>query len=230
MEFPKENIIDRWLEKNSNQKINLYIKFKIMAENLKYSFSNNWKLYTILTILGLILIGFLGGCPSEEIPATADVTKYQQSIDSSLVKLSDYEKLEAEKEAEILSLQNQLHKISVDFMNYKKTPKYKERIAEIIATVPIDTLASNRIELEICKIENSTKDTIIQKYAFKSSVFDLQKMEYQSIIDSQNEIIDIHVREILNEQKLTKKEKRAKTFWKITTAVVGGAYFYKAVK
>jgi hypothetical protein len=228
MKFQKENIIDNWLDKNSNPKINLYIKFKIMAENLKYSFSNNWKLYTILTILGLILIGFLGGCPSEEIPAT--VENSESSINESFIEIGRLESLNIEKEAEILALQNQLHKISVDFMNYKKTPKYKERIAEIIATVPIDTLASNRIELEICKIENLTKDTIIQKYAFKSSVFDLQKMEYQSIIDNQNEIIDIHVREILNEQKLTKKEKRAKTLWKITTAVIGGAYIYKTVK
>ena len=74
MEFTKENIIDRWLKNNSNPKINLYIKLKIMAENLKYSFSNNWKLYTILTILGLILIGFLGGCPREKVPATVEVT------------------------------------------------------------------------------------------------------------------------------------------------------------
>jgi len=74
MEFPKENIIDNWLDKNSNPKINLYIKFKIMSENLKYSFYNNWKLYILLTLFGLMLIGWFGGCPREKATATVEVT------------------------------------------------------------------------------------------------------------------------------------------------------------
>ena len=196
--------------------------------NLKYSFYNNWKLYIGLTIFGLILVGLFKNCPREKTPVT--VEKHESSINDSFIEIGRLETLNNTKDAEILALQNQLHKISVDFQNYKKTPLYKERIAEIKATVPIDTLASNTIELGICKTESKIKDTIITAYAKKDTLFSLQKNEFQNIIDNQNQIIDIHVKEILQEQKLAKKEKRAKTFWKITTAVIGGAYIYQTVK
>lgn len=200
-----------------------------MEANLKYSFENNRKLYTVIfIIIGLILVGMFGGCPREKVPAT--VEKHQDSIKVSEAYIKQLETLEIEKNAEILALQNQLHKISVDFQNYKKTPLYKERIEQIKATIPIDTLASNTIELGICKIESKIKDTIITAYAKKDTLFSFQKNEFQNIIDNQNQIIDIHVKEILQEQKLAKKEKRAKTFWKITTAVIGGAYIYQTVK
>ena len=229
MNFPKENIIDNWLEKNSNPEINKQVKKQIVMTNLKYSFENNRKLYTVIfIIIGLILVGMFGGCPREKVPAT--VEKHQDSINVSIDKINQYEAKENAKNAEILALQNQLHKISVDFQNYKKTPLYKERIKEIIRTVPIDTLASNTIELGICKTESKIKDTIITAYAKKDTLFSLQKNEFQNIIDNQNQIIDIHVKEILQEQKLTKKEKRAKIFWKITTAIIGGAYIYQTVK
>ena len=226
--IPKDNIINDWLENNSNPEINKQVEKEIIMTNLKYSFANNWKLYIGLTIFGLILIGWFGGCPREKVPAT--VEKHQDSINVSIDKINQYEAKENAKNAEILALQNQLHKISVDFQNYKKTPLYKERIKEIIRTVPIDTLASNTIELGICKTESKIKDTIITAYAKKDTLFSLQKNEFQNIIDNQNQIIDIHVKEILQEQKLAKKEKRAKTFWKITTAVIGGAYIYQTVK
>ena len=200
-----------------------------MEANLKYSFENNRKLYTVIfIIIGLILIGMFGGCPREKTPATTET--HLKNIDSSLIKIGELELNLNQKDSEILALQNQLHKVSVDFSNYKKTPLYKDRIKEIIASTPIDTLASNTIELGICKIESKIKDTIITAYAKKDTVFSLQKTEFQSIIDEQNQIIDIHQKEIIDERKLINKEKRAKTFWKITTAVIGGAYIYQTVK
>ena len=200
-----------------------------MEANLKYSFENNRKLYTVIfIIIGLILIGMFGGCPREKTPATTET--HLKNIDSSLIKIGELELNLNQKDSEILALQNQLHKVSVDFSNYKKTPLYKDRIKEIIASTPIDTLASNTIELGICKIESKIKDTIITAYAKKDTVFSLQKTEFQSIIDEQNQIIDIHQKEIIAEQKLTKKEKHAKTFWKITTDVIGGADIYQTVK
>lgn len=228
MNFSKENIIDKWLEKNSNPEINNQVEKQIIMTNLKYSFANNWKLYILLTLFGLMLIGWFGGCPRNEVPATTETR--QKNINSSKIKIDQYEKIISQNEADILALQNKLHKVSVDFSNYKKTPLYKERIAEIIANVPIDTLAANTIELEVCKTESLIKDTIITAYAKKDTLFSLQKTEFQSIIDNQNEIINIHVKEILQEQKQTKKEKRAKNFWKITTAAAIGAYAYKTVK
>jgi hypothetical protein len=138
--------------------------------------------------------------------------------------------MKSQKDAEILELQNELQKISVNFQNYKKTPIYKERIRTIIETIPIDTLASNRIELEVCKIENSTKDTIIQKYALKSNILQLQEIEYKSIIEEQNEVIEIHLKEILQEQKLTKKEKLKKNVWKLATGVVTGLFIFDKIK
>lgn len=41
--------------------------------NLKYSFYNNWKLYILLTLFGLMLIGWFGGCPREKATATVEV-------------------------------------------------------------------------------------------------------------------------------------------------------------
>lgn len=180
----------------------------------------------IWLILALVLLGKFSCEPAT--PATAK--KHQQSIDSSYIKLSELETMNSQKDAEILELQNELQKISVNFQNYKKTPIYKERIRTIIETIPIDTLASNRIELEVCKIENLTKDTIINKYALKSNILELQGIEYKSIIDEQNEIIEIHLKEIIKEQKLTKKEKLKKNIWKLATGVVTGLFIFDKIK
>ena len=72
--IPKDNIINDWLENNSNPEINKQVEKEIIMTNLKYSFANNWKLYIGLTIFGLILIGWFGGCPREKVPATVEVT------------------------------------------------------------------------------------------------------------------------------------------------------------
>lgn len=189
MNFPKENIIDNWLEKNSNPEISNQVEEEIIMTNLKYSFYNNWKLYIGLTILGLMLIGWFGSCPRNEVPATTETN--QKNIDSSKVKIDEYEKVISQNEADILALQNQLHKVSVDFSNYKKTPLYKERIAEIKATVPIDTLAANTIELENCKEKSKIKDDLIKSYIEKSKFLTLQKFEFKKIDYNQNKIIDI---------------------------------------
>jgi|JI6StandDraft_1071083.scaffolds.fasta_scaffold434634_2 arsenate reductase-like glutaredoxin family protein len=188
----------------------------------------NGLIYILLIVLGLITIGLFQRCPREKTPAT--VEKHQDSINVSKDKIKQYEAQEIAKDSEILALQNQLQKISVDFSNYKKTPLYKERIKEIIRTVPIDTLASNTIELEVCREKSIIKDTIINAYVKKDTLFSLQKNEFQNIIDNQNKIIDIHVNEILQEQKRTKKERFNKNFWKVTTAVIGGAFIYQTVK
>lgn len=180
----------------------------------------------IWLILALLLLGKFS-C-EQATPATAK--KHQQRINSSYLKLSELEKIKSQKDAEILELQNQLHKVSVNFQNYKKTPIYKDRIRTIIETIPIDTLASNRIELEVCKIENSTKDTIINKYALKSNILELQGIEYKSIIEEQNEIIEIHLKEIIQEQKLTKKEKLKKNVWKLATGIVTGLFIFDKIK
>jgi len=75
MNFPKENIIDKWLEKNSNPEINKQVEKEIIMTNLKYSFENNRKLYTLIfIIIGLILVGMFGGCPGEKVPVTVEVT------------------------------------------------------------------------------------------------------------------------------------------------------------
>jgi len=224
----ENNIIDNWLEKNSNPEINKQVEKDIIMTNLKYSFYNNWKLYIGLTIFGLMLVGMFGGCPRNEVPATFG--EHESNVNDSFVEIGRLESLNNSKNDEILALQNQLHKISVYFSNYKKTLLYKERIKEIVRTVPIDTLASNTIELGICKTESKIKDTIITAYAKKDTLFSLQKDEFKNIIDNQNEIINIHVKEILQEQKLTKKERFNKNVWKIATAVIGGAYIYKTVK
>jgi len=224
----ENNIIDNWLEKNSNPEINKQVEKDIIMTNLKYSFYNNWKLYIGLTIFGLMLVGMFGGCPRNEVPATFG--EHESNVNDSFVEIGRLESLNNVKNSEILALQNQLHKISVDFQNYKKTPLYKERIKEIVRTVPIDTLASNTIELGICKTESKIKDTIITAYAKKDTLFSLQKDEFKNIIDNQNEIINIHVKEILQEQKLTKKERFNKNVWKVATAIIGGAYIYQTVK
>lgn len=44
-----------------------------MQIDLKYSFYNNWKLYVVLTLFGLMLIGCFMGCPRNEVPATVEV-------------------------------------------------------------------------------------------------------------------------------------------------------------
>lgn len=180
----------------------------------------------IWLILALLLLGKFSCEPAT--PATTE--KHKQSIDNSYLKLSELEKMKSQKDAEILELQNQLQKISVNFQNYKKTPIYKDRIRTIIETIPIDTLASNRIELEVCKIENLTKDTVINKYALKSNILELQGIEYKSIIEEQNEIIEIHLKEIIQEQKLTKKEKLKKNVWKLATGVVTGLFIFDKIK
>jgi len=77
----------------------------------------------------------------------ANIIDYQKTIDS-------LEMLVVDNQKEILDLQNKLQVAEVNFSNFKKSPKYKERIIEIIKTIPIDTLASNTIELENC-VENT---------------------------------------------------------------------------
>ena len=71
--------------------------------NLKYSFENNRKLYTVIfIIIGLILVGMFGGCPREKVPAT--VEKHQDSINVSIDKIKQYEAQENARNTEILAL------------------------------------------------------------------------------------------------------------------------------
>lgn len=153
----------------------------------------NFNLKKVLAVLILLLLLFsfllYNSCESEKTPVTTQ--KHQDSINVSIDKINQYEAKENAKDAEILNLQNQLHKISVDFQNYKKTPLYKERIKEIIRTVPIDTLASNTIELESCREKSIVKDGLIKSLIDKSKFQELQKVEFKKINYNQNKIIDI---------------------------------------
>lgn len=187
MNFPKENIIDNWLENNSNPEINKQVEKEIKI--MEAAKQNNLKWYLGLTIIGLILIGIFFGCPREKVPAT--VEKHESNVNDSFVEIGRLESLNNSKNDEILALQNQLHKISVDFQNYKKTPLYKDRIKEIIRTVPIDTLASNTIELEVCREKSKVKDGLIKSLIDKSKFLSLQKVEFKKIDYNQNQIIDI---------------------------------------
>lgn len=149
----------------------------------------NGIIYILLIVLGLIAIGLFQRYPREKIHAT--VQKYQDSIKASETYIKQLEAQEISRNTEILVLQNQLHKISVDFHNYKKTPLYKERIEQIKSTIPIDTLASNTIELDVCREKSKVKDGLIKNLIDKSKFLSLQKFEFKKIDYNQNKIIDI---------------------------------------
>ena len=152
----------------------------------------------------------------------ANIIDYQKTIDS-------LEMLVVDNQKEILDLQNKLQVAEVNFSNFKKSPKYKERIIEIIKTIPIDTLASNTIELENCVETSQIKDTLIIELTNYSENLIDQKINLKNIIESQSNIESQLNENLLYEINQTRKANRNATYWKITTGILGGFLIYDKI-
>lgn len=157
-------------------------------------------------------------------------------ISSEKTKIFDYKKtidsLELEileNNKQVLELQNRLQVSETDFLKYKKTQKYKEKIVEIIKTIPIDTLASNTIELEHCVETSHIKDTIINDLQNSVNLFKIEKEKYRNIIVSQLNIESQLNENLLFEINKTKKANRNATYWKIGTGILGGFLIYDKI-
>ena len=133
----------------------------------------------IVGIIIAIIFSWLVQCNQEPNNANnsvisnekTNIIDYQKTIDSLELEL-------VENNKEVLDLQNQLQIAEVNFRNYKKSPRYKERIVEIIKTIPIDTLAKNTIELENCVETSQIKDTIINELENSVNLYEIQKEKY----------------------------------------------------
>jgi hypothetical protein len=152
-----------------------------------------------------------------------NIVDYQKTIDSLELEL-------VENSKEVLDLQNRLQLAETNFSNFKKSPKYKDRKIEIIKTIPIDSLASNTIELEHCIETNQYKDSAIVVLENYIDLNEVQKEKYKNIIEIQNKIENQLNENILHEINETKKANRKANYWKIASGTLAGLIIYDKIK
>jgi hypothetical protein len=184
-------------------------------------------------VIGLILV-FLWNlakqCTLKEIKPNNSLIKSQKDSIKNNQKLIDSLELELLSiNLEILDYQNKLQISETKFNEFKKTPKFIEKIKYIKEHISIDTLASNTIELEHCIETNQYKDSAIVVLENYIDLNEIQKEKYKNIIDIQNRIENQLNENILFEINETKKANRKATYWKIATGTLAGLIIYDKI-
>jgi predicted transposase YbfD/YdcC len=190
-------------------------------------------------ILKIIFIGFILGfllslvkqCTSTEIKPNNSLILSQKDTIKNHQKFIDSLEAEIQKNnLEILEYQNKLQISEMKFNEFKKTPKFIEKIKYIKENISIDTLASNTIELEHCIVTNQYKDSAIVVLENYIDLNEIQKEKYKNIIEIQNKIENQLNENILYEINETKKANRKATYWKIATGTLAGLIIYDKLK
>jgi predicted transposase YbfD/YdcC len=184
-------------------------------------------------VIGLIL-GFFyhlaKQCTSTQIKPKNGLIKSQKDTIKDNQKFIDSLEAEIEKNnLELLEYQNKLQISEMKFNEFKKTPKYIEKIKYIKENISIDTLASNTIELEHCIETNQYKDSAIVVLENYIDLNEMQKEKYKKIIEVQNKIENQLNENILLEINETKKANRKITYWKIATGTLAGLIIYDKI-
>jgi predicted transposase YbfD/YdcC len=184
-------------------------------------------------VIGLIL-GFFyhltKQCTSTEIKPNNSLIESQKDTIKDNQNIIDSLESEIEKNnLEILEYQNKLQVSEMKFNEFKKTPKFIEKIKYIKENISIDTLASNTIELEHCIETNQYKDSAIVVLENYIDLNEMQKEKYKKIIEVQNKIENQLNENILLEINETKKANRKITYWKIATGTLAGLIIYDKI-
>jgi predicted transposase YbfD/YdcC len=192
------------------------------------------KYITKIILLGfflLLLLPLVKQCASTEINPKNSLILSQKDTIKDNQKLIDSLEAEIQKNnVEILEFQNKLQVSEMKFNEFKKTPKFIEKIKYIKENISIDTLASNTIELEHCIETNQYKDSAIVVLENYIDLSEIQKEKYKSIIEIQNKIENQLNENILFEINETKKANRKATYWKIATGTLAGLLIYDKLK
>lgn len=184
----------------------------------------------IVVVIIAFIFGWLVQCHEEPVKLNNVVILNEKEKIINHQKIINSLELELlENNKEVLDLQNKLHMVETNFSNFKKFPKYKQRVIEIIKTIPIDTLANNTIELEHCIETSQIKDSIITDKDNSINIFEIQKDNYRKIIESQLNIEDQLNDNLLYEINQTKKANRKATYWKIGTGILGSLLIYDKI-
>jgi hypothetical protein len=112
---------------------------------------------------------------------TINQINYKNKFDSLQKELN-------KKNQTIVDFSNKLKTSQINFSNFKKSTEYKDKIKEIIETVSIDTLASNRLELVNCLEQSNYKDSIIDNSNAAKKDLESQKTKLQKTIESQKRV------------------------------------------
>jgi predicted transposase YbfD/YdcC len=194
----------------------------------------NMKNIARLLLVGLfllLLLPLVKQCTSTEIKPNNSLIESQKDTIKDNQKIIDSLEAEIEKNnLELLDYQNKLQISEMKFNEFKKTPKYIEKIKYIKENISIDTLASNTIELEHCIETNQYKDSAIVVLENYIDLNEVQKEKYKNIIEIQNKIENQLNENILHEINETKKANRKATYWKIATGTLAGLIIYDKLK
>jgi predicted transposase YbfD/YdcC len=189
-------------------------------------------------IVKVIVIGLILGffyhlakqCTSTDYKPNNSLIESQKDTIKDNQKFIDSLEAEIEKNnLELLEYQNKLQISEMKFNEFKKTPKYIEKIKYIKENISIDTLASNTIELEHCIETNQYKDSAIVVLENYIDLNEMQKEKYKKIIEVQNKIENQLNENILLEINETKKANRKVTYWKIATGTLAGLIIYDKI-
>jgi len=161
------------------------------------NFKNNPIIQLIL--VGIIVVFFmywLNRCSNQD-------SNYDSNQDNILKEVKEVETIKQinyknrfdslqkelnKKNQTIADFSNKLKASQINFNNFKKSTEYKDKIKEIIETISIDTLASNRLELVNCLEQSNYKDSIIDNSTAAKKDSESQKTELQKIIESQKRV------------------------------------------
>jgi len=189
-------------------------------------------------ILKAIIIGLILGffyhlakqCTSTEIKPNKGIIETQKDTINNYKSYVDSLELELlELNLEILEYQNKLQISETKFKEFKKTPKYIEKIKYIKENVSIDTLASNTIELEHCIETNQYKDSTIVVLENSINLLEIQKEKQKNIIQVQERMESQLLDNLMHEYKQTEKAKKNALYWKIATGTLGGFLIYDKI-
>ena len=190
--------------------------------------------YILKAIIIVLFLGFFyhltKQCTSNEIKPNNEIIETQK--DSIKNYKSYVDSLELELlglNLEILEYQNKLQISETKFKEFKKTPKFIEKIKYIKENISIDTLASNTIELEHCIETNQYKDSTIVVLENSVNLLEIQKEKQKSIIQVQERMESQLIDNLMHEYKETEKAKRNALYWKIATGTLGGFLIYDKI-
>jgi predicted transposase YbfD/YdcC len=186
-----------------------------------------------LLLLGVFLLflwNIVKQCTSTDYKPNNSLIESQKDTIKDNQKFIDSLEAEIEKNnLELLEYQNKLQISEMKFNEFKKTPKYIEKIKYIKENISIDTLVSNTIELEHCIETNQYKDSAIVVLENYIDLNEIQKEKYKNIIEIQNKIENQLNENILFEINETKKANRKAIYWKIATGTLAGLIIYDKI-
>ena len=184
----------------------------------------------LLAIFLLLLLPLVKQCTSREFKPNNELIETQKDSIKNYKSYVDSLELELLSiNLEILEYQNKLQVSETKFKEFKKTPKYIEKIKYIKENISIDTLASNTIELEHCIETNQYKDSTIVALENSVNLLEIQKDKQKIIIQVQERMESQLLENIMHEYKETEKAKRNALYWKIATGTLGGLLFYDKI-